>query len=82
MKNTKRSLKVVVSFILAISLFISITSVSSISLFAATTTDIFVFNEISEEDCLTDTAYDILTPVKIIQFINILKREVNIYRKV
>lgn len=41
-----------------------------------------IFNEISEEDCLTDTAYDILTPVKIIQFINILKREVNIYRKV
>lgn len=41
-----------------------------------------IFNEISEEDCLTDDAFDLLTPVKIIQFINILKREVTVYRKI
>lgn len=58
MKNTKRTLKVVVSFILAISLFISITSVSSISVFAATTTDIFVFNEISEEEKIEIKEYE------------------------
>lgn len=41
-----------------------------------------IFNEISEEDCLTNDAYDLLTPVKIIQFINLLKREVTVYRKI
>ena len=50
MKITKRTLIVIVSFILAMSLLVSIGSIGSISVFATTTTDNFVSNEISQDE--------------------------------